>query len=64
MNDRQIPALFRPRAIRDSEITITNTKTKYAYLALVDFDRIGVQDVNLRSNGSLRDCIKVKVSKA
>ncbi len=63
MNDRQIPALFRPK-VRDSEITITNTKTKHAYIALADFEQIGTREVTLRTNGILRDSIKVKVSKA
>ncbi len=61
--ERQIPALFRPR-VRDSEITITNPKTRYAYVALVDWDKIGLENVNLRPSGVLRDSIKVKVSKA
>lgn len=63
MSERQIPALFRPR-VRDSEITITNPKTRYAYIAIVDWDKIGLENVNLRPNGVLRDSIKVKVSKA
>jgi hypothetical protein len=61
--ERQIPALFRPK-VREAEITITNTKTKYAYVAIVDFNKIGLENVNLRPNGVLRDSIKVKVSKA
>lgn len=61
--ERQIPALFRPK-VRDAEITITNTKTRYAYVAIVDFEKIGSENVNLRPSGILRDSIKVKVSKA
>jgi len=63
MNDRKIPALFKPK-VRDSEITITNQKTKYAYTTLVDFDKIGLDDVTLRPNGIFINSIKVKVSKA
>lgn len=61
--ERQIPALFRPK-VRDAEITITNTKTKHAYIALIDWEQIGSKEITLRPNGVLRDSIKVKVSKA
>ena len=61
--ERQIPALFRPK-VRDAEITITNSKTKHAYIALVEWEQIGNREITLRPNGVLRDSIKVKVSKA
>jgi hypothetical protein len=60
--ERQIPALLKPK-VREAELTITNSKTKHAYIALVDWERIGIKDITLRCSGVTRDTIKVKVSR-
>ena len=61
--EKQIPALFKPRA-RASEITITTRGTKFAFVKLSEYDLIGVCDVNfLPTNTKTKDTIRVKVSR-
>jgi hypothetical protein len=61
--EKQIPALFKPRA-REAEVTITTRGHKLAFVRLVDFDKIGVQEVKLLNSGVTRDTVRVKVSMA
>lgn len=57
----QVAALLRPR---DSEI-IQRTKSKTAYVKLVDYDRIGRDNnINIKvfTSSVTRDLVRVKVS--